>query len=196
MEEGPNLIRFTIELGNKLSKNLDVGSSLSVDGVCLSAVRVAGSRATFEVIKETQNRTTLADIAPGRRVNIERSISVSDEIGGHLVSGHIDGMARVRDVQQRQNERILKIHARPEWMKYIFSKGFIALDGASLTVVAVDRPRSTFTVHLIPETLRSTVFSSKTRGSSVNLEIDRHTQAIVDTVERILHERDAEPALA
>ena len=196
MEQEPNLTRFVVELGNRLSKNLEVGSSLSVDGVCLSTVNVVGSRATFEVIKETQNRTTLADTSPGRKVHIERSLTMSDEIGGHAVSGHIDGTASVRDVYQLQNEWVLKLHARSEWMKYIFPKGFIALDGVSLTVVDVDRLRSTFTVHLIPETLRSTVFPSKNRGSSVNLEIDRNTQAIVDTVERILHERDVEAAIA
>lgn len=191
VEQKPNLIVFVVDLGDKLSKNLKVGSSVSVDGVCLSAIDVVGTRATFESIQETLKRTTLEALAPERLVHIERSATAADEVGGHRVSGHVHGTAPIRNVHRQENKRILTLDAPPEWMKYIFSKGFVALDGASLTVVDVDRRDSLFTVHLIPETLRTTIFASKTKGSSVNLEIDYQTQAIVDTVERIVLERAA-----
>ena len=189
VEQKTNLVAFVVDLGDELSEGLKTGASISVDGVCLSATQITGHCAAFDAIRETLDRTTLAALEPGRQVNIERSASATDEVGGHRVSGHIHGTACIRDTRQRENERILALQAPPEWMKYIFPKGFIALDGASLTVVDVDREDSLFTVHLIPETLRATTFASKRKGHRVNLEIDSQTQAIVDTVERIMMER-------
>ena len=189
VEQKTNLVAFVVDLGDELSEGLKTGASISVDGVCLSVTQITGHCAAFDAIRETLDRTTLATLEPGRQVNIERSASATDEVGGHRVSGHIHGTACIRDARQRENERILALQAPPEWMKYIFPKGFIALDGASLTVVDVDREDSLFTVHLIPETLRATTFASKRKGHQVNLEIDSQTQAIVDTVERIMMER-------
>ena len=189
VEQETNLVSFVVDLGRELSEGLKTGSSVSVDGICLTVTQIAGTCAGFDAIQETLDRTTLATLAPGRQVNIERSASAADEVGGHRVSGHIHGTARIRDARQRENERIWALDAPPAWMKYIFPKGFIALDGASLTVVDVDRDDSVFTVHLIPETLRKTTFASKREGHRVNLEIDAQTQAVVDTVERIMADR-------
>jgi riboflavin synthase len=189
VEQKTNLVAFLVDLGGELSEGLKTGASVSVDGVCLSVTQINGHCAAFDAIRETLDRTTLAALEPGRQVNIERSASAADEVGGHRVSGHIHGTAFISDARQRENERILALDAPPEWMNYIFPKGFIALDGASLTVVEVDRKDSVFTVHLIPETLRKTTFASKRKGQRVNLEIDAQTQAIVDTVERIMMER-------
>ena len=189
VEQKTNLVAFLVDLGGELSEGLKTGASVSVDGVCLSVTQITGTCAGFDAIQETLGRTTLANLAPGRQVNIERSASATDEVGGHRVSGHIHGTACIRDARQGENERVLALQAPPEWMKYIFPKGFIALDGASLTVVDVDREDSLFTVHLIPETLRATTFASKRKGHQVNLEVDSQTQAIVDTVERIMMER-------
>ncbi len=189
VERKTNLLAFVVDLGGELSEGLKPGASVSVDGVCLTVTQIAGTCAGFDAIQETLDRTTLASLAPGRQVNIERSASVTDEVGGHRVSGHIHGTARLRDARQRENERIWALDAPPEWMNYIFPKGFIALDGASLTVVDVDRDDYLFTVHLIPETLRKTTFASKRTGHRVNLEIDAQTQAVVDTVERIMADR-------
>lgn len=189
VERKTNLVGFVVDLGGDLSGGLRVGASVSVDGVCLTVTHITGTCAGFDAIQETLDRTTLAGLAPGRQVNIERSASAAHEVGGHRVSGHIHGTARIREVRQRENERVLALDAPPEWMNYIFPKGFIALDGASLTVVEVARNDCAFTVHLIPETLRKTTFASKQVGHRVNLEIDAQTQAIVDTVERIMAER-------
>ena len=189
VKQNTNLIAFAVDLGSELSEGLKTGASVSVDGVCLTVTQIDGHCAGFDAIQETLDRTTLAGLARGRQVNIERSASAADEVGGHRVSGHIHGTARIRNARQRENERIWELDAPPEWMNYIFPKGFIALDGASLTVVDVDREDCAFTVHLIPETLRKTTFASKREGDRVNLEIDAQTQAVVDTVERIMAER-------
>lgn len=189
VKRGANLSTFVIDLGWQLSKSLRIGASISVDGVCLSAARITGTRVTLEAIRETLVRSTLATLTVGRKVNIERSASATDEVGGHRVSGHIHGTARICNLHQGENQRILTLHAPSEWIKYIFPKGFIALDGASLTVVDVNRRDSTFSIHLIPETLRTTTFASKPKGNRVNFEIDSQTQAVVDTVERVMNER-------
>ncbi|MEK7532799.1 MAG: riboflavin synthase, partial [Patescibacteria group bacterium] len=120
------------------------------------------------------------------RVNIERSASLGDEIGGHLLSGHIMGTAEITDIDHSDNNHRVTFRAPREWMKYIFSKGFIALDGCSLTIVEVDKTASTFTVWLIPETLRVTTFGFKKVGDKVNVEIDSRTQTIVDTVQALM----------
>ena len=185
-----SLNTLVVELGRHFPMGLRTGASISIDGVCLSATRIADTQVTFEAIRETLDRTTLATVKVGQKVNVERSMSAADEIGGHRVSGHIHGIAHIVSVHKQVNERILTIHTPSEWMKYIMPKGFIALDGASLTVVDVNRPDSSFTIHLIPETLRTTTLAFKLQGDRVNLEVDSQTQAIVDTVERIMAERN------
>ena len=191
VSQKPNLTVFVVDLGSRLSKGLNIGASISVDGVCFTATQIDNTLATFEAIQETLDRSTFATIAPGRLVNIERSASATDEVGGHRVSGHITGMVNIQNVHNQENERILTLNAPDEWINYIFPKGFITLDGASLTVVDVNRQGSVFTVHLIPETLRATTFANKQEGDRLNFEIDAQTQTIVDTVERIMSERAA-----
>ncbi len=182
----PWLVSFTLDLPKNLSKGLKKGSSISVDGVCLTTTKVSGNKITFDAMKETLNKTTIGSLKVGSRVNIERALKVGDEIGGHDVSGHVDSVARIVKTVKPKNNHIVTFQCDKRWMKYIFSKGFVALDGVSLTVVDVDKNKGTFTVYFIPETLRITTFGFKKVGDNVNLEIDRGTQIIVETMENIL----------
>ena len=141
---------------------------------------------SFDAMQETLVKTTIGSLKQGDQVNVERSAKMGDEIGGHVVSGHVSTMAEIVDVAESENNKVVTFHVEPQWMRYIFSKGFISLDGASLTVVDADKEVGTFKVWLIPETLRVTKFGSKKVGERVNVEIDPQTQVIVETVERVL----------
>jgi len=162
---------------------ISLGSSISVDGVCLTVVQITNDRVRFDVMEETLRKTTLGDLKEGDFVNIERSAKMGDEIGGHVMSGHVSTVAEIIDVHEFENNKVMTFKVDPVWMKYILSKGFIGLDGASLTVVDAEKNKGTFQVWFIPETLRLTRFGEKKVGDKVNVEIDPVTQAIVATVE-------------
>ena len=189
-DEKPGLTRLTIELPSPLTEGLRQGASVGLDGVCLTVAHQDGNRVSFDVMQETLRKTTLGSIKTGQQVNVERSASYGDEIGGHVVSGHVTGMAEIVHIEEPENNRALTFSVPRAWMKYVFPKGFIALDGCSLTVVDVDKrahaDTGTFSVWFIPETLRLTTFGQKGIGDRVNVEIDPQTQAIVDTVEATL----------
>jgi riboflavin synthase len=178
---------FTVELDATLSQGVELGASISVDGVCVTAMRLEGRRIGFEAIAETLTRTTLGELHEGRLVSVERSCKVGDELGGHDVFGHVMGTGTVRARSFVGEQLDLTIAIPSAWRKYILTKGFIALDGSSLTVGDVG-PDS-FDVHLIPETQRLTNFANKPVGARLNVELDPRTVAIVDTVERVLLER-------
>jgi riboflavin synthase len=177
------LLRFTGELGT-LAIDVRIGASIAIGGVCLTVVEKTNETATFEVIQETLVKTTLGQLREGDWVNVERSVRVGDEIGGHRVSGHVTGMATIRSIETPVNNHIVTLACDPAWIEYLLPKGFVALDGCSLTIVDVGA--DWFTIHLIPETLRVTTFGQKTVGDRVNLELDPETQAIVATVKRYL----------
>lgn len=185
----PGLVTFDILLPEGAEQDLEIGASVAVDGVCLTVTSANGRRATFDVMQETLARTTLGELDSGDSVNIERAARDGAEIGGHPLSGHVDCVARIADLQSPQNNRVLTFAVPPPWIRYIFAKGYIALNGASLTVAAVDRKNSTFSVWLIPETLRMTTFASKRIDARINLEIERSTQVTVDTIRDVLEER-------
>lgn len=186
----PGLITFTLTLPEPYRDDLKTGASIAVDGVCLTAVEIDHGRVTFDAMQETLHRTTLGDLAVGKTVNVERSFKMGDEVGGHIVSGHVHGKVQINQVDDSiQNNRVITFKVPPPLMKYIFSKGYVALDGVSLTIVDVDKTQNTLTVYFIPETLARTTFGIKEVGDFVNIEIDTQTQAIVDTVERILAEK-------
>lgn len=161
-------------------EKLELGASVSIDGVCQTVVNMENDKVWFDAIEETLQRTTLGNLEAGRKVNIERAAKIGDEIGGHLLSGHIYGTARLARIEGN----IYAFAIPREWMKYVFAKGFIAIDGISLTLV--DVKEAEFTVHLIPETLKRTTLGAKKPGDRVNLEFDALTQAAVETVERII----------
>jgi riboflavin synthase len=188
VERRSGVLRFTVELDAGLVQGVELGASIAIDGVCLSVVAHAGLQVSFEAIAETQALTTLGALAPGRRVSVERSVKVGDELGGHDVFGHVIGTGEVLARQLVGEQLDLTIGVPHAWMKYILPKGFVALDGSSLTVSS-QRGESSFSVHLIPETQRLTNFPQRTPGDRVNVELDARTVAIVDTVERVMAER-------
>jgi riboflavin synthase len=167
-----------------------VGASVSCDGVCLTVTALHGdSAADFDVMQQSLALTTLGGFAEGGRVNVERAARDGAEIGGHPLSGHIDVTGTVLAVHRPENNHVLRIGLPPRWMRYVFAKGYIAVNGCSLTVAEADRQAGWFEVWLIPETLRATTFGAKAVGDRLNVEIERSTQVFVDTVRDALDER-------
>ena len=175
-----------IELVPELARDLAVGASVAIDGVCLTVTGQQDGLVRFDVMQQTLQVTTLGGLDAGRRVNVERSARYGDEIGGHVLSGHIDAAVPVVAVEASANNREVSYQAPEALRPYILPRGFIALNGCSLTVARVDKRAGTFTVCFIPETLRVTTHVDKGVGDLVNLELDRQTQAIVDTVRAYL----------
>ncbi len=184
------LFRLTVETTEGFTQQLQPGASIAVDGTCLTVVNFTANTIDFDVIAETLSRTTLGKLDVGNKIHLERSARIGDEIGGHLISGHIHSIATLVAIEQPENNYILSLQAEQPWINYIFPKGYIALAGVSLTVVDVNRTNNTFNVHLIPETLQVTHFALKKPGDLMNIEIDTQTQAIVDTIERMMKDRE------
>lgn len=173
---------FVLDLG-EVARDLKLGASVSIAGVCLTVVGIEGAYIRFDVMGETLVKTALGSVQVEDVLNVERSAKVGDEIGGHVVSGHVVGVVSIRAIETPKNNHVITFTCDPIWMSYILPKGFVALDGCSLTIVDVGP--DWFTVHLIPETLTRTTFGQKRVGDRVHLEIDPMTRAIVDTVKRL-----------
>ena len=172
---------FTVDLAG-FDGNLEIGASVALDGVCMTVVAIDSGKVGFEAIEETLDRTTLAGKVTGDLLNVERSLRVGDELGGHLLSGHVMCTAEILERTEIGGGMDLRISVPGEARPYILEKGYVAIDGMSLTVGRVDG--SGFNLHIIPETLRVTTIGEKEVGSSVNIEVDSQTQAIVDTLSR------------
>jgi riboflavin synthase len=189
----PGLRSFRLQFPDRFCAGLAVGASVAVDGTCLTVTALhGGDQASFDVMQQSLTLTTLASLRPGSRVNVERAARDGAEIGGHPLSGHVDFMARVAEVRRPENNHVLRIEVAAPWMRYVFAKGYIAVNGASLTVAEAARlPGSSgwFEVWLIPETLRLTTFVDKVAGDALNIEIERSTQVFVDTVRDAIDER-------
>ncbi len=162
------------------SEGLEQGASVAIDGVCLTVVSFTEEQIWFDVVEETLQVTTLSSLQAGDLVNFERAAKFGDEIGGHDVSGHVSCTATISSWQ----DGMMRFDLDSNWMKYVIAKGYIAIDGCSLTVV--DPDKHGFSVALIPETLSRTRFSHKGPGDEVNIEFDSRTQAVVDSVERMM----------
>lgn len=174
-----------IQLPENLLYGLKLGASIAHNGCCLTISEINNNYISFDIIQETLKLTNLIDLSPGDMVNIERSAKFSDEIGGHIMSGHIVTIATVYKIINYNNTKKLWFKINSEkYMKYFFHKGFIGVDGVSLTIC--DVTKNMFSVNLIPETLKRTLFNKVTLNKRVNLEINPIIQSIVDTVERIL----------
>ena len=169
-----------------LADGLKLGASVAVNGCCVTAATVDGPIVRFDLIRETLTTTNLGDLRPGSLVNVERSLRVGDEVGGHLLSGHVSATVPVVEDRVEPGYRRLTVQIPQFWMRYLGLKGFVALNGASLTVAELDRDASTIAVSLIPETLARTTFGDIRVGDRLNLEVDPQTQAIVDTVQSML----------
>ena len=147
-----------------------VGDSLNINGACLTAVAIEGNRFTVDVTPETLRRTNLGLLKPGDAVDLERALSVADRIGGHIVQGHVEATGEVLSVDPDGDSLVMRFQAPPQVMRYVVSKGFIAVDGISLTVVDCDS--SSFSVSVIPYTRDHTVLGVRKAGDQVNLETD------------------------
>ena len=185
----PGLHQFLIELPPELLEELNIGASVGLDGVCMTVTEINGNQLSFDAMQETLKTTTLGGVDVGDLVNVERSAKQGAEIGGHNISGHVDGCAEIIAIEQTENNCTLHFRLPPQLTKYVFKKGFVGVNGCSLTVADFKREEATFSVCLIPETLRVTNLGQKSLGDWVNIEVDRQTQVIVDTVERVLAER-------
>lgn len=161
---------------------LEIGASVSLDGVCMTVVSIDGNLVTFDAIEETLNRTTLGKLGVGSLVNIERSLKMGDELGGHIISGHVLTTAKILQIVNKGEGIDMMIESPPEVNQYILEKGYISIDGMSLTIGKVSEDN--FSLHIIPETLRITTIGHKNVGDYVNIEIDSRTQAIVDTIRK------------
>lgn len=184
----PALLRYRVDLG-ALSGGVELGASIAIDGVCQTAVGVDGTVVAFDAIRETLERTTLGRLEVGAKVSVERSLRVGDENGGHEVAGHVVGTATIVELWRAGHDVAVELEVPLAWMRYLLPKGFVALDGSSLTIGDTDPVRGRFFVHLIPETLARTHFGTRRVGDRLNLELDSRTVAIVDTVERVLAAR-------
>ena len=184
--EKENFRTHQIRLPEADCKGLKKGASVAHNGCCLTVTHITGNLISFDLMQETLRVTNLGSLQLGDSINFERAARFGDEIGGHQMSGHIICTAEVVQVIESENNRQIRFRLPENLKKYIFTKGYIGIDGISLTIgnVAADE----FEVNLIPETLQRTNIGGRQPGDLVNIEIDPQTQAIVDTVERILQQ--------
>ncbi len=182
---GNDVVRLIVNFGDVSVSGLEKGASVSVDGVCLTVVDFEQSVVSFDVIPETLSVTTLGEKSEGMYVNLERALKFGSEIGGHLLSGHIIGKGEIISRDEGDENVDIFVKCSPEVMKYIQKKGYVAIDGISLTIGEVEENNG-FHLHLIPETLKLTTIGSKKLGDLVNIEVDSMTQMVVTTVERML----------
>lgn len=190
IEEKANFRTHFITLPAAMLSGLEEGASVAHNGCCLTVSGINGSVVAFDLMKETLRVTNLGELQVGDEVNVERAATFNAEIGGHVMSGHIMCSAEIVKIVTSENNRQIWFRLPDkELMKYVLHKGYIGIDGISLTIgeVALDK----FCVHLIPETLLRTTLGKKRVGQRVNIEIDPQTQAVVDTVERVLAQREA-----
>ncbi len=166
---GVKSVRLTVA-AKKVLQDVKLGDSIAVNGTCLTVVEYDANYFTADVMPETVDSTALASLQIGSKVNLERTLSIGDRFGGHIVSGHIDGIGIIRAKDNNDNAVIIKIEAGSEVMRYIVKKGSIAIDGISLTIV--DYGQDWFTVSLIPHSASATTLGFKKTGDVVNLEAD------------------------
>lgn len=176
---------ITIE-ANKIFDDLKLGDSVSVNGTCLTVSSFSNKIFNADITSETLSRTNLGDLKSGFKVNLERALTLNGRLGGHIVSGHIDGVGIVKNISKKSEDIELVIEVPTNLMKYIIEKGSVAVDGISLTIAKVDNNKNNFSVAIIPHTLKETVLYYKKAGDKVNIEND----IIGKYVERLLSFND------
>ena len=154
----------------KVAAGVAIGDSVAINGACLTVTSVSGSETSFDAVPETLSRTTLGDLRPGDKVNLESSLRAGDPIGGHFVQGHVDGVGSIESSRSLGESQVIRVIAPGDVLKYVVEKGSIAIDGISLTVASCDR--SGFNIAVIPHTLDATTLHLKRAGDKVNLESD------------------------
>ena len=176
-------VRLVIDVGSLPFEGVELGESIAVNGVCLTVVEFAPGRFAADASNETPSLTTLGSLSPGDALNLERAMRPDDRLGGHLVSGHVDGVGRVAAIEPDARAQRWRFEAGPEVLRYVAKKGSICVDGVSLTVNQADD--TGFEVTLIPHTIENTRFAHTGVGDPVNLEVD----LIARYVERLLQAR-------
>ena len=183
LHDQDGLRTFTMEFPEGFCQDLAIGASVSHDGVCLTVTEnLSPTRATFDVMLQSLNITTLGQYKAGDVLNVERAAKDGAEIGGHPLSGHVDFTAPLLEIVKTDTNHKIRFGIPEAFRRYVFAKGYIAIHGASLTVAEVNRQESWFEVWLIPETRRATVFEDMAVGDLLNIEIERSTHVVVDTV--------------
>jgi riboflavin synthase len=184
---GNNQRSFIISLPKALSEEVEIGASIAINGTCLTVTAQSGLDFSFDVIGQTLKLTNLGLLEKGSWVNVERSLKFGDEIGGHIMSGHVSVALAISRIDDHDGNTSIWFDLPETHKKHLLPQGFIGLNGCSLTVGSV--AKSGFCVCLIPETLKVTGFGTANEGDMVNMEIDHQTQTIVATVERVLAAR-------
>lgn len=187
IEKKTGLWTLTLALPAELIPGLTIGASVALNGTCLTVTSINANHVTFDVMMASLKLTNLQALEEGSLVNIERAAKFGDDIGGHQLSGHVHGVVEVVEIERPENNCIIWFELPDAFKPYVFDKGYIGLNGCSLTIAQVKEDR--FCVYLIPETLNVTTYQNVHVGDGINLEIDSHTQAVVDTVERLLKQK-------
>lgn len=178
------VMRLVVGCPTGFTEGLLRGASVSINGVCLTVVAWDENAMSFDVIDESLARSNLGAAQVDTRVNLERAARFGDEIGGHPLSGHIHTEAEITEIKRSGENVAMALTIGVEWAAYVMSKGYIAINGCSLTIGDVHE--QTFWLHLIPETLNVTNLGTSKVGDSLNVEIDHQTQVIVETVARYM----------
>ena len=188
-EQREDVLRLTLSVGLQYVEKLEIGASIAINGCCLTVVKFSAAESQlahvyFDVIDETLKLTNLGQLEADDKVNFERSMTFGSELGGHIMSGHIHCTARIDDIINTQDNCKIKLALAPQWQKYVLYKGFVGVNGASLTVGETDE--NGFWLHLIPETLAITNLGLAEAGAQLNIEVDQQTFTIINTVENYL----------
>ena len=187
IDEASEIVTLEVQASEDFTKGLKVGDSVAVDGVCLTLTKSESDRMFFDSVPETLNKTIIKSYKKETKVNLEPSLRFNDSVGGHIVSGHIHTTGHINQVEIHGDAKDIVIDAGADWGKFLFEKGYIGINGCSITLGEITEGR--FIVHLIPETLRATNLDNLVYGDKVNLEFDQNTIAIVETTERILRDQ-------
>ena len=183
MQSAPGVVTLTVALPAVHRAGLCVGGSIALDGVCFTVTAIKNDTVCVDVMEHTRAITTFSQCVVGQLLNYERSMTLGAELGGHLVSGHVDYSADVIvGPLEDEHDTCLRVAVPPAWYPYWFKKGFIAINGCSLTVASLDKAAGWAEMRLIPHTRQHTNLGNLRAGDRVNVEIDRQTQVIVDTV--------------
>jgi riboflavin synthase len=176
-------MRLAVDLGG-LAEQCKIGDSIAINGVCLTIVQLRGGLAEFDVSGETLAKSTLGRVKPSSPVNVELAMRADDRFGGHFVLGHVDGVATIKAISRKEQFADMKFAANPELLAQMVVKGSVAVDGISLTIA--DMNEDSFSVSIIPETLKKTTLGQAKIGVKVNIETDIIVKTIRSTIDKIL----------
>jgi riboflavin synthase len=185
---GGDGLSLTIDLG-KLANNSKIGDSIAINGTCLTLVRLEGNLASFDLSTETLTKSNLDELRPSSQVNVELAIKATDRFGGHIVQGHIDGIATIKAIRKTGQFADIRFAADAELLDRMIVKGSVAVDGISLTIASMDE--MSFSVAIIPETLKKTTLGKAKTGDCVNIETDIIVKTIKRQLEKILPQKQS-----